>query len=263
MAFTSLSHFSVKTRHAEQQNAAWQAAIKSDALRRRQQSISEDGPLSPNYTSNKLVSTTTTNYIAESTTRISDRIQLVTTVTSPIPTRRQLYEKFTLNDEQARAFYIVCRHADGESHLKTGKNTSSFFISLLTVYLSGGKQQQLIMCVPRSGGAGKSRLIDEITCYFVEIQRKEKLCKLGPTAVSASLIGGHTIHSFLPYLRSTKRQKKTMKPGSLNVENDWKYVEYLIIDEISMVELQLVARLNELLTFWKRRHPNCRLVVLM
>jgi hypothetical protein len=76
------------------------------------------------------------------------------------------------------------------------------------------------MCVPGPGGTGKSRLINAITYYFVETQRKEKLRKLGPTAVSASLIGGHTIHSFLAYLHSTKRQKKTVKPGSSNVEKD-------------------------------------------
>src|SRR4051812_40961636 len=108
------------------------------------------------------------------------------------------------------------------------------------------------MCIPGPGGTGKSRLINAITQYFVKTQRKEKLRKLGPTAVSASLIGGNTIHSFLTYLRSTKRQKKTMKPGFSNVENDWKNVEYLTIDEISMVGLKLLARLNETLTLGKR-----------
>lgn len=108
------------------------------------------------------------------------------------------------------------------------------------------------MCVPGHGGTGKSRLIDAITCYFIETQRQAKLRKLGPTAVSASLIGGHTIHSSLGYLRSTKRQKKTVQPGSPNVESDWKHVEYLIIDEISMIGLRLLARLNELLTLGKR-----------
>ncbi|CAF1559154.1 unnamed protein product, partial [Adineta ricciae] len=239
MVSTSLSHFSVKTRHSAQQNAEWQAAIKSDALRRRQQSIVEDTPLSPNHTSNQLVSTTTTSCVGGSPNQMSDRIQSVTTDASTIPTRRQVCEMFTLNDEQARAFYIVCRHADGESHLKIGN-----------------KQQQLIMCVPGSGGTGKSRLIEAITYYFVETQRKQKLRKLGPTAVSASLIGGHTIHSFLGYLRSTKRQKKTSKPGSSNIENDWKHVDYLIIDEISMVGLRLLAQLNELLTSGKRAPPE-------
>ncbi|CAF4015624.1 unnamed protein product, partial [Adineta steineri] len=44
MTSASLSHFSVKTQHSVQQNTAWQAAMKSDALRRRQQSILEDAP---------------------------------------------------------------------------------------------------------------------------------------------------------------------------------------------------------------------------
>jgi hypothetical protein len=127
-ASSSLSHFSIKTRHSEQQNAAWQAAIKSDTLRKRQQSILQDTSLPLDYVSDKVVSTTSTNYIAESATRISDRTQLVTTVTSTIPTRRQVCQKFTLNDEQARAFYIICRHADGDGHPKTGKNMSAFFL---------------------------------------------------------------------------------------------------------------------------------------
>ena len=55
-------------------------------------------------------------------------------------------------------------------------------------------------------GTGKARLINAVTQYFVKTQRKEKLRKLGPTAVSASLIGGNTIHSFLTHLRSTRRQ---------------------------------------------------------
>ncbi|CAF1231848.1 unnamed protein product [Adineta ricciae] len=76
---TSLPHFSVKTRLSEQQNAEWQAAIKSDALRRRQQSIVEDAPLSANHTSNQLVSTTTTSCIAETPNQMSDRIESVTT----------------------------------------------------------------------------------------------------------------------------------------------------------------------------------------
>jgi hypothetical protein len=80
-----------------------------------------------NCASNKLVSTITTNDIVESATRNREQIQPVTTDTSPIPTRRQICAKFTLNDEQARAFNIICRHVDGASHLKTGKNKSSFF----------------------------------------------------------------------------------------------------------------------------------------
>ena len=120
MTTNSLSHFSVKTQDSEKRNAAWQAIIKSDALRRRQQSIAEDSFLSSDSTCNGVISSVTTNAITDSPTAIYDAIRNVTTVASPILSRRDVCEKFTLNDEQARAFSIVCRHADGESHLKIG-----------------------------------------------------------------------------------------------------------------------------------------------
>ncbi|CAF4387863.1 unnamed protein product, partial [Rotaria magnacalcarata] len=47
-----------------------------------------------------------------------------------------------------------------------------------------------------------------------------------------------------------------MKPDSSTAEKDWKYVEYLIIDEIFIVGLRLLARLNELLTLGKRAPPE-------
>ena len=84
----------------------------------------------------------------------------------------------------------------------------------------GGQQQQLIMCVPGFGGTGKSYLIEAVTCYFAETARNEKLCKLSPAAMFASLLEGNTIHSFLVYLRNNQRQKMPTKPGSLHVEND-------------------------------------------
>jgi hypothetical protein len=127
MTSSSLLHLSVKTGYSEQQNTAWQAAIKSDALRKRQQSISEDTSLPLDNNSKQLVTTIPTGSIFESSSPIGDRIQLVTTITSSIPTRRQVCEKFTLNAEQARAFHIVCRHADGESHLKIGKKKRHLF----------------------------------------------------------------------------------------------------------------------------------------
>ena len=127
MTAIPLPHISLKTQQSEQQNAEWQAAIKSDALRKRQQSIVEEAPSSFNYASDHFVSTITTNHTADSVNKISGRIQPVSTDASATPTRRQVCEKFTLNGEQARAFYIVCRHVDGESHLKTGKDGIIFF----------------------------------------------------------------------------------------------------------------------------------------
>ena len=51
-----------------------------------------------------------------------------------MPTRQQVCEEFTLNNEQARAFYIACRHADGESHLRKDE-IQSFILSLTVCFI--------------------------------------------------------------------------------------------------------------------------------
>ena len=133
MAYSSLSHFTVKNQYSAQQNAEWQAVIKADVLRKRQQDIIGDTFLSYSDVPQPLISSITTDRISEVPTKISGRIQSITRMTTLMPTRQQVCEEFTLNNEQARAFYIVCRHADGESHLRKGEIRS--FILSLTVSL--------------------------------------------------------------------------------------------------------------------------------
>jgi len=103
-----------------QQNAEWQAAIKADVLRKRQQDIMGDNMIDTDISLSSIPNTTTFN-MSDIAMNISTQIQPITTMTIPMPTRREVCDEFTLNDEQARAFYIVCRHADGESHLRQGK----------------------------------------------------------------------------------------------------------------------------------------------
>ncbi|CAF1538252.1 unnamed protein product [Adineta ricciae] len=129
--------------------------MELDSFRIVPVSIVADASLSPNHTYNQLVSTTTTSCIAESPDKMSDQIESVPTDVSMIPTRRQVCEKFTLNDEQAQAFYIVCRHVDGESHLKIG-----------------GKQQQLIMCVP--GPEEQANLVSSTQSLTISLKHNEK-----------------------------------------------------------------------------------------
>lgn len=120
----------------------------------------------------------------------------------------------------------------------------------------GDKQDQLIMCVPGCGGTGKSQLIRAITAYFVKTNRAQKLRKLAPTSVAAAEIEGMTIHSFLGEGRNRKTRSTTMKrPGQMTLENTWRFVEYIILDEMSMVGLSLLARLNKLVATAKHCDP--------
>ena len=112
------------------------------------------------------------------------------------------------------------------------------------------------MCIPGCGGTGKSQLIRAITAYFAQTNRAQKLRKLTPTSVAATEIDGMTIHSFLGEGRSRKNRSPSInRPGQMKLENTWRFVEYIILDEMSMVGLSLLARLNKLVAMAKHCDP--------
>ncbi|CAF1598294.1 unnamed protein product [Adineta ricciae] len=185
----------------------------------------------------------------------------VTKTTIPSETsRKDIAQKFTLNKNQKAAFMIVTGHLDGMDRRNTGcidELDSKKFLNYRIIHMSiDDKQDQLIMCVPGCGGTGKSQLIRAITAYFTETDRTHKLRKLAPTSVAAAEIEGMTIHSFLGDGRNRKAKSKTMnRPGQITLENTWRFVEYLILDEMSMVGLSLLARLNKLVATAKHCDP--------
>ena len=105
------------------------SCIKTDVLRKRQQSITGDTSQPSISVSEQLVSDITLTQISENAMRNRSLIQSVGSMTSSIPTRTQVCEKSSLNADQARAYYIICRHLDGESHLNQGKKTKRFVFS--------------------------------------------------------------------------------------------------------------------------------------
>ncbi|CAF4683910.1 unnamed protein product, partial [Rotaria socialis] len=155
------------------------------------------------------------------------------TITTAIsfPTKMDIIKQFTLNSQQRYAFMIVTSHLDDENQIHTGS-----------------ADNHLLMCVPGCGGTGKPQLIRGITQYFQITKRGKMLRKLAPTSIAAAEIDGLTIHSFLGESRknSKKKQTRTFRPGDTKLENEWRHVKYLIIDEMSMVGLSLLARLNRI-----------------
>ena len=79
--------------------------------------------------------------------------------------------------------------------------------------------------------------------------------KLAPTGIAAAEIGGMTIHSFLGEQRNSK-QPVIIKPDDSKLEKEWRRVEYLLIDEMSMVWLHLLAKLNRIICSAKHVHPQ-------
>ncbi|CAF1684112.1 unnamed protein product [Adineta ricciae] len=88
------------------------------------------------------------------------------------------------------------------------------------------------MCIPGCGGTGKSQLIRAVTDYFRVTNRIQKMRKLAPTGIAAAEI------------------------GDLKLEKEWTLVEYLLIDQMSMVGLTLLGKLNRILCAAKHADPQ-------
>ena len=67
--------------------------------------------------------------------------------------------------------------------------------------------------------------------------------KVAPTGIAAAEIGGITIHSFLE--EQCNSRTHAYQPGDSKLEKEWRMVEYLLIDEMSMVGLHLLQNLTE------------------
>ena len=111
------------------------------------------------------------------------------------------------------------------------------------------------MCIPGCGGTGKSQLIRALSKYFFITKRMQMMRKLAPTGIAAAGIGGMTIHSFLGEQRNS-RTPRTIKTADSKLEKEWRLVEYLLIDEMSMVGLNLLAKLNRIICSAKHVDPQ-------
>ncbi|CAF4474821.1 unnamed protein product, partial [Rotaria sp. Silwood2] len=170
-------------------------------------------------------------------------------------TQKSVADEFTLNREQRAVFMIITGHLDGDSLCRTGNLYKSSRHILKYIIFSGDNNGQLIMCIPGCGGTGKSQLIRALTKYFLVTKRIQMIRKLAPTGIAAAEIDGMTIHSFLGEQRNSGKAR-TIKPGDLKLEKEWALVEYLLIDEISMVGLTLLAKLNRIICAAKHTDPQ-------
>lgn len=88
------------------------------------------------------------------------------------------------------------------------------------------------------GGTGKSHVIKSINSLFEKLERKNELLIGAPTGIAAILIGGYTIHA-LTMLPSSN------KPNFKELRKMWRYVRYLIIDEVSMISAILMSEISD------------------
>ena len=78
---------------------------------------------------------------------------------------------------------------------------------------------------------------------------------LTTTGVAAAEVNGMTIHSFLGEQRNSGKSR-TIKPGDSKLEKEWRFVEYLLIDEMGMIGLILLAKLYRIICAAKHTDPQ-------
>jgi hypothetical protein len=136
---------------------------------------------------------------------------------------------FSLNTEQSRVLKIICNHAAGHRL---------------------PDDAQLLMGVFGAGGTGKSTLIEAIQVWFRRNGREKELIVTATTGSAAVKVKGRTVHAAasIPIERSDGK-----KLGGLNKQQveAWELRRYMIIDEVSMLDCQVMDYLHKQLSIAK------------
>ena len=132
----------------------------------------------------------------------------------------EMIKEFTLNNEQARAFRIICNHSMNSQN------------EALKMYIGG------------AGGTGKSRVINALKKYFEQRGQGRRFRLASYTGVAAKNISGMTVHSALSLNQQRKGNKSKTRRDLIAM---WEGVDYFFIDEISMIGCQMMYRISEAL----------------
>jgi hypothetical protein len=132
-----------------------------------------------------------------------------------------IVQEFTLNREQARAFRIVAQHSL-ESKPKP-----------LRMYLGG------------AGGTGKSRVINALKAFFDRRNQSRRFRLSSYTGIAAQNISGMTLHAALCLNQRTS--KTTSEKTRRDLISMWEGVDYLFVDEVSMIGCHLMLKISQAL----------------
>ncbi|KAK0435102.1 uncharacterized protein EV420DRAFT_1233128, partial [Desarmillaria tabescens] len=129
--------------------------------------------------------------------------------------------EYNLNTEQRRAFMIIAEHSL-QQH-----------------------PEQLRMFLGGPGGTGKSTVIKALTDFFSR-RRQERRFRLSSfTGIAAKNIAGSTLHALLMLSQRPRRGKPTKTTADLITM--WQGVDYLFVDEVSMIGCKLMHDVSEAL----------------
>jgi hypothetical protein len=149
---------------------------------------------------------------------------------------QEVVGKFTLNREQTRAFHIVANHSQSQS--KVGS--------------------QLLMGIFGEGGTGKSRVIEAIGHWFHLINQAQRLIVTATTGAAAVKIHGSTLHSAVGIPVESGDRDKQIKVAKVTDKQvlRWKELDYVIVDEVSMMDAKVMMQLNKTLNLLRGSHKK-------
>ncbi|CAF3724853.1 unnamed protein product [Rotaria sp. Silwood1] len=108
-----------------------------------------------------------------------------------------------------------------------------------------------------AGGCGKSRVTEAISAFMCFHNRLHTLRSLAPSSAAAVGINGLTMQSML---REGRRKSNTntilTQSEIVTIENEWRNIDYCLIDEISMVGCYMLARFHKITTIAKHTEPS-------
>ena len=123
-------------------------------------------------------------------------------------------ERFSLNQEQERAFRIISNHAISTN------------LEQLRMYLGG------------MGGTGKSQVIKALSSFFESRHEAHRFVTVAPTGTAAALLGGSTYHSMF----GINDRMTSNKIGHIKAKLNG--VDYVFFDEVSMLSARDLYRIN-------------------
>ena len=133
-----------------------------------------------------------------------------------------LTDKYDLNTEQERAFHIIVKHS------------------------TQNKPDPLHMFLGGPGGTGKTRVINAVTEFFETCNQHYHFKLASYTGIAAKNISGTTLHAALNLNQFKKKGSKLKTLQELITR--WDGVDYLFIDEVSMIGCHFLLQISQALT---------------
>ena len=130
-------------------------------------------------------------------------------------------QQWSLNKEQTHAFRIIAEHS------------TKPLPDALRMYIGG------------PGGTGKSRVIQALTSYFACTNQQRRLRLASYTGIAALHVNGVTLHSALAL--EQRRGDGPSARTKRDLQAMWEGVDYLFIDEVSMIGCRFLTQISEAL----------------